>query len=352
MSQVSSKKSSGGATQSRASRSPCTNTALNSTHCPSGKELLYERVKAEAESLVLPPRGPWKVVLLVDSRERQSDRVINKCKQSGIPCEDVTCRLETWRGLRGVVQHRRRRRRRRRRCCLLRRLKFLVGTILERKEVNDLSHSLYGTCLVEQRLRLANCGLPQIIYLVEGDLNSVLNCPAETLRMAMMESRMQWGFAVMQTKHLEETVQLLKGMHRRIVQRTFPTAFEELPTFTNSRSAVVSGRPRKRRRPSSLLELVFDTPPVPPFGSSRFTTYAELKAKVERDREVGTRTVGAIYRAMLKQVTSLSQKKCDAIARHYPTWSHLLQAFAANRGPAFVADVPCHQQKIGPKSAE
>ena len=44
--------------------------------------------------------------------------------------------------------------------------------------------------------------------------------------------------------------------------------------------------------------MVFDGPPVPPLNSKRFMTYRELKAKVEMDREAGTRTMGAVYMAM------------------------------------------------------
>jgi hypothetical protein len=50
----------------------------------------------------------------------------------------------------------------------------------------------------------------------------------------------------------------------------------------------------------------FDTEPVPPLGESRFVTYKELKAKAERDREAGSKTIGSIH-AML-QVATISGK--------------------------------------------
>ena len=116
--------------------------------------------------------------------------------------------------------------------------------------------------------------------------------------MAMMETRVL-GFHVIQTSHLQDTVRHLKGLHRRIVQRTFPSAFTtELPTFSTGSTISSSSRRRRQRRPTSLLEMVFDGPPVPPLNSKRFMTYGELKAKVEMDREAGTRTIGAVYMAM------------------------------------------------------
>jgi hypothetical protein len=80
---------------------------------------------------------------------------------------------------------------------------------------------------------------------------------------------------------------------------------------------------------------------------------------VIRDREAGTRTAGAIYLAMLKQVPTLSQKKCHAIAREYPTWNSLMTAYATSFhtdsngvDPALlVRDVECERQKVGPKSS-
>jgi crossover junction endonuclease MUS81 len=229
-------------------------------------------------------------------------------------------------------------------------IEIMVGTIIERKEISDLVSSLYGTRYSEQRLRLSQCGIPQVLFLVEGEITNVPNCPADTIRMAMMETRVQLGFQVVQTKHLVDTVRVLKGLHRRIVQRTFPNAFwssqkdnvvicPSSSTQTNSsarkencvpsfvRDHDAAGKHRNgRRRVSSLLEMVFDTAPIPPFGAQRFITYSELKAKVELDREQATRRIGAVTLAMLKQIPSLSEKKCTAIGVLYPTMNRLLEA--------------------------
>ena len=277
-------------------------------------------------------------------------------------------------------------------------VEIMCGTIVERKESADLVSSLFGTRYLEQRLRLQNCGLPQLLFLVEGDLTRNSNCPMETLHMAMMETR-ALGFHAIHTNHLQDTVRHLKGLHRRIVQRTFPQAFSsELPTFSNSPLIESRGRNRRRRRPTSLLEMVFDGPPVPPLDSQRFMTYGELKAKVEMDREAGTKTMGAIYMAMcklckpmsisivslpffdiqvlffffwipfwlggciytVKQVSTLSHKKCEAIASNYPTIHSLMTAFteifnsstsSSSQPQTLVRDIPCGSQKVGPKAA-
>ena len=155
------------------------------------------------------------------------------------------------------------------------------------------------------------------------------------------------GFQIIFADHMDATVQTLKRFHRRILQRTFPEAFgvsdDALPFFSSpsascnrrepqiQRGPATSPNHRRRvRRPTSLLEMVLDTPPVPAFGESRFMTYAELKCKIDRDREAGTKTAGAIHRAMLRQVCG--NEKVKAIRQHYPTLSTLLQAYDSNEG--------------------
>lgn len=240
-------------------------------------------------------------------------------------------------------------------------LEIMLGTIVERKEVNDLASSLFGTRYKEQRLRLQHCGLPQVILLVEGDTKEVSNCSHESLHMAMMETRVQLDFQVVRTRHLEDTVRFLKSVHRRILQRSFPSAFSGgatssslLPTFSSS------GVNRKRRRTSikktdvsdrrSFVEMVFDEPPAPPFGASRFITYNELKFKVEKDREEGTKTIGGIFCRMLKQIPRISNSTVPLLVHSYRTPDALFRALEGlnvSAGKSLLADLETGTQKVG-----
>jgi len=356
-----------------------TNILASSERTP--KQKAYDSVKEEAEMIVFPPNGLWKILLIVDGREHRSKQVVSSCKQAGIPTEERHLPIGdmAW-----IAQ------------CIIPKQKpieIMIGTIIERKEVSDLASSLYGTRYSEQRLRLSQCGIPQVLFLVEGDITNVPNCPADTIKMAMMETRIQLGFQVVQTKHLADTVRTLKGLHRRIVQRTFPNAFwssQKDNDQTNSSTSIESSARQENRIPSyvrdpdaagkrrnggrrvsSLLEMVFDSAPVPPFGADRFITYSELKAKVELDREQATRRIGNVAMAMLKQIPTLSEKKCTAIGAKYPTMNRLLEALCYEpcddhegtmKGPPklrlatnpakFIQTIPVgHNLTIGPKSA-
>lgn len=183
---------------------------------------------------------------------------------------------------------------------------------------------------------------------------------------------------------MDETVQTLKRFHRRILQRTFPEAFgiddDALPTFASPTANTSRNRKqqqqfpsfaeagttkknrRRKRRPESLVEMVMDTTPVPPFGQSRFITYSELKCKIERDREAGTKTVGAIHGAMLRQICG--NVKVQAIRQSFPTPASLLQAYDDVAGnPKTQAELVADcvdtsnsidgkaSRKVGPKTA-
>lgn len=306
----------------------------------SAKQVAHDKAVEEATALKLPS-GPWKVILMLDGREHNAERVQAKLQMSGIPCEQRHLPIGdmAWLARCGDTE-------------------IMLGTIVERKAVDDLASSLFGTRYLEQRLRLQHCGLPQLLLLVEGDTSTVHNCPGDTLETAMMETRVQLNFQVIQTRHLDDTVRFLKNIHRRVLQRAFPSAFgDDLPTSLPSFAS--PNRKRRRKNKVSLVDITFDSPPVPPLGTNRFVTYTELKTKVERDREAGTRTVGAIHAAMLKQIPTLSLKKVQAIQQAYPTPKALYGTYVGlppEDGKSLVQDFCTNTERertcrVGPKSA-
>ncbi len=307
----------------------------------------------------------WRVVLLIDIREQWCDYIQAKCTMSGIPCEARQLPIGD---MMWIVQG-----------CIpnakysnnnnnndgptsepkqLVVVEFVAGTILERKTPEDLKSSIFGTRYMEQRLRLQHCGIPQIIFLLEGDIHRELYaCPVSTIQTAIWETRLFMNFNVVHTNHADDTVVTLKRYHRRILQRTFPRAFssrsttgatEALPTFheahRNSRrrssnadnhnndnsdsQSHQANRRRLRQRRQSLAELTFDMEPTIPFDMERFISYQELCCKVQYDRESGRQSVHHLYTAMLKQVSTIyNSTKCSAITNQYPTIDALCAAF-------------------------
>lgn len=318
-----------------------TTTKTKSTYQPPKKQALYQDAKLRSNDWKVHQHSlSWKVILIIDGREHESDHVIAKCLMSGIPSEERNLPIGdmAW-----IVQGRKA-------GTIV--TELMLGTIIERKTPEDLKSSIHGTRYLEQRLRLVNSGLPQLLYLIEGNMQKDLyRCPSDTMHSAVWETRLQYGFSILQTPNIEGTVRQLKRMHRRILQRTFPSAFQNtLPVFHEGFSRHDSSNPN-RRRPASLEGMTFDGPPVPPFGTD-FVSYEELKAKIECDRELANRRVANIHLKFLKQVCNVSDIKCQAIAAQYPTPKSLITGFSEK----FLADLPTanlstRQTTIGPKTA-
>jgi ERCC4-type nuclease len=306
------------------------------------KEALYEQAVRDAErwkdvvvhqNQTLQKKLQWRVVLLIDIREQWCEYMQAQCTMSGIPCESRALPIGD---MMWIVQG----------FCknaaaeeeVL--LELVCGTILERKTPEDLKSSIFGTRYMEQRLRLQNSGIPQIVYLIEGDSSKDLYaCSMDTLHTAIWETRLLMDFRILHTAHADDTVQTLKRLHRRILQRTFPRTFQRTEVLPHFRAALghqskkssttdTSGRHRRERR-QSLANLTFDIDPVEPLGMPRFISYPELKAKIVLDRERGTQSIHHLHLAMLKQVPTWYAKKCLALAAVYPTVHSLCAALAA-----------------------
>ena len=109
-------------------------------------QVAYDQAVKES-TVHLSQKLQWKVVLLIDLRERHSDHMIAKCQMSGIPCEERSLPIGdmAWiaQGLdqsKAVVTE------------------LMLGTIVERKTTEDLKASLFGTRYNEQQLRLKHTG--------------------------------------------------------------------------------------------------------------------------------------------------------------------------------------------------
>jgi ERCC4-type nuclease len=306
----------------------------------SAKVRAYEKAVADSTKWKAQSRDlVWKVVLILDEREREKVQMESKCLMAKIPCERRTLPIGDMAWLakgfhkddkneKPVVE-------------------LMLGTIIERKSLSDLVQSIMGSRYIEQRMRMKESGLPQLLFLVEGDLQKDSRNSKEfkMCYTAMYETRLHLGFQIVQTANMTETIQTLKRLHRRILKRTFPLAFyaEALPVFSgpelnhrqqpqqSPRNSIeqqlVASNVRRRRKNESLQEMRFDVEPQPFGDMERFITYAEFKAKVEMGRENANRSIAMVHAAMLKQVSRVENKKVKAILNMYPTPQSLFTAY-------------------------
>ncbi|KAH7667186.1 crossover junction endonuclease MUS81 protein [Dioscorea alata] len=80
---------------------------------------------------------------------------------------------------------------------------YVLDFIVERKKVDDLCCSIRDNRYRDQKLRLQRCGLQKLIYLVEGDPNSLE--AAESIKTACFTTEILEGFDVQRTKGLIDT---------------------------------------------------------------------------------------------------------------------------------------------------
>uniref|UniRef100_A0A452XXA5 Crossover junction endonuclease MUS81 n=1 Tax=Aegilops tauschii subsp. strangulata TaxID=200361 RepID=A0A452XXA5_AEGTS len=80
---------------------------------------------------------------------------------------------------------------------------YVLDFIVERKNVEDLLGSIKDNRYKDQKLRLKKCGLRKLIYLVEGDVNTVDG--SESVKTACFTTEVLGGFDVQRTTGYADT---------------------------------------------------------------------------------------------------------------------------------------------------
>ena len=74
---------------------------------------------------------------------------------------------------------------------------YVLDFIVERKTADDLAASIMDGRYEEQKFRLKNCGINNVIYLVEGTPGQYCKIPEQVLRKACIHTQIFHGFNVM-----------------------------------------------------------------------------------------------------------------------------------------------------------
>ncbi|KAL6555536.1 Crossover junction endonuclease mus81 [Orobanche hederae] len=93
---------------------------------------------------------------------------------------------------------------------------YVLDFIVERKNVDDLRHSIKDNRYRDQKMRLVRCGLKKMIYLVEGDPNS--SEAAERIKTACFTTEILEGFDVQRTSGLADTLRKYGYLTQSIAQ--------------------------------------------------------------------------------------------------------------------------------------
>ncbi|CAH8294149.1 unnamed protein product [Schistosoma turkestanicum] len=178
-------------------------------------------------------------------------------------------------------------------------MEAVLDQIVERKRMDDLAHSIVDGRFLEQKYRLKRTGLLQLIYLIE-------ECPMmhnqkvsyDVLIQAISNAQIIDGLQIMTTKSLEDTVDLLAALSRRLQSRV-------------SNDLYVNHQKSSDTTPFKL-------------NTINALSWCEFVKLANKSPDPSIRDIFAKY---LMQIPGCSGPKITAIMEKYPTPCILMDAY-------------------------
>eukprot|EP00743_Colponemidia_sp_Colp-15_P007532 GILK01008143.1.p1 GENE.GILK01008143.1~~GILK01008143.1.p1 ORF type:complete len:485 (+),score=71.81 GILK01008143.1:44-1498(+) len=161
---------------------------------------------------------------------------------------------------------------------------FVLDYVLERKTADDLASSIVDGRYEEQKYRLQRCGVQNVIYMIEGELNKQSRIAPATLEAAILSTQVASGFRIHRSTSLEHSIFFLTLLSRQLKM-----------TYTT-----------KRRE-----EIV------------QYPLYQKFSQQVSKS---GNLTVSQVFGKQLRQIRGLGADKTVAILEKYPTPLHFFNA--------------------------
>ncbi|XP_017006665.2 crossover junction endonuclease MUS81 [Drosophila takahashii] len=259
---------------------------------PTKKELAELAALEERERQVLMKPGGFQLLLLVDTQETsgKNKRVLDQTRSY---LESLGARHEVRRLTIGdflwVAQD-------------AEGNELVLPYIIERKRMDDLAASIRDGRFHEQKHRLQQSGLRNIIYLVEdyGD-NEQLGLPLESLQQALVNARVQSNVQVVRTENHFRSMSYLAAMSRSLSQ------------IFSGKTLKSVDREELNRKSCILMDSQL--------GLLKFRALYEDSAKNAQ------LTVREVFVQQLLQLHSLSLERAMAIVERYPTPRCLLEAY-------------------------
>ncbi|CAG2053663.1 unnamed protein product [Timema podura] len=191
-------------------------------------------------------------------------------------------------------------------------MEMVLPYIIERKRMDDLSNSIKDGRFHEQKFRLKQCGVQNLIYLVESHGNNQhTGLPLATLQQAIVNTQVVDGFMVKQTSNHRESMSYLatltKLLSNSFNNKTLVSCHkQDIPPFNIT---------------DDLVSLI------------TFTEFSKLSGKTRNYK------VKEMFVKHLLQLRGLSVEKALAIVEKYGTPQTLLQAYEKGDGEKLLAGI-------------
>lgn len=183
---------------------------------------------------------------------------------------------------------------------------FILPYIIERKRMDDLASSIKDGRFHEQKFRLKQCGLVNVIYLIEhlGN-NRQVGVPASTLSQAALNTYVQ-NFTVKYTENHHHTVLYLSVMTKFLNKNIMDKSFRNITNQPQETASATGFGFNLNERTVPLLS---------------FESFNKLSSKT-RDC-----SIKEIFMKQLLQIKLLTIEKVNAIVVKYPTPKKLFMAY-------------------------
>ncbi|EDW82765.1 uncharacterized protein Dwil_GK24972 [Drosophila willistoni] len=192
---------------------------------------------------------------------------------------------------------------------------LVLPYIVERKRMDDLASSIRDGRFHEQKHRLKQCGIPNLIYLIEDyGQNEHLGLPMDSLKQAWTNAKIQNNIQIIRTENHYRSMLYLSNLTKHLTQLF---ASKEL---------------------YSVMEKSCDQ--FNPINDVR-VGLLKFRSLYEDSSRSASLTVREVFLQQLLQLHSLSLERALAIVEMYPTPRLLIDAFEETQDPNLLASLPC-----------
>ncbi|XP_054740174.1 crossover junction endonuclease MUS81 [Anastrepha obliqua] len=208
---------------------------------------------------------------------------------------------------------------------------LVLPFIVERKRFDDLASSIRDGRFHEQKHRLRQCGIQNVIYLVEDyGNNEHLGLPIESLQQAIVNTQIHSGFTIAHTQNNFRSMKHLAGVTKTLIR-----------CFRNKVLLSTTKEDLQPYRSSADM-----------YGLLKFRALYEDSARGAQ------LTIREIFVQQLLQLHSLSLEKALAIVEVYPTPRLIFDAYEActseKEARSLLATISCGplQRQLGDKISQ
>lgn len=289
--------------------------AKNIKQNPPKKTVNVNEITSKDKQIYLEP-NTFDIILLVDTQETcggktkpQHDATLKELTQFGVLFEVHRLKVGDFAWIAR---------------CRKTKDELIIPYIIERKRMDDLSASIIDGRFHEQKFRLKQSGIENLMYIVENiDKNSRFSIPLPSLLQASVNCLIQDGFTVKYTRNHKDSMSYLSYVTKILIK-----------IYKDKKLVGCKKEHLRTNDSSSTMEQLLE-----------FKEFNKASSKQRKFK------VNEMFIRQLLQLKGMSIDKATAIVEHYPSPQILITALEnSNNGEQLLANIQIGNKKrqLGP----